>query len=481
MASPRTQNRTIPPAAGIRAGIKDKARNRRETHTALTAIKHDASPPRNDLLPDLHIEYVAIESLTSAPRRVRRSEAKQAARIERSIARHGICAPILVNGERQVVHGHGVLEAAKRFGLREVPIIAITHLTRSEERTLALALNRLGETGEWDEELLRLELAELIELDEDIISTGFELAEVDALLLEDDGSEAEEVPTLPVIAVSAHGDLWMLGDHLLLQGDALDSASYERLVGPGTVRLVLTDVPYNVPVTGHVTGQSHHREFAMAHGEMSREEFAAFNGTWMQFALASLMAGGLLASFIDWRSVEIILAAGRELGLDLLNMIVWAKSNGGQGSLWRSQHELLPVFKKPGAPHVNNVKLGASGRWRSNLWTYAGGSSLGSDARDGLADHPTVKPKAMLEDALLDITNRGDIVLDPFLGSGSTLLAAESTGRVCRGIEIDGAYCDVAIKRWERLTGLEATLVETGETHERVAQRRCVPDDEGRR
>jgi DNA modification methylase len=210
----------------------------------------------------------------------------------------------------------------------------------------------------------------------------------------------------------------------------------------------------------------------MAHGEMNSEEFATFNQKWMGVAASVLMDGGLLASFIDWRSVEIILAVGRGLDLDLLNIVVWQKTNGGQGSLWRSQHELLPVLKKGKAPHTNNVQLGRYGRYRTNVWTYPGGSSLGSEVRAESDSHPTIKPRVMLEDALLDVTNRGEIVLDPFLGSGSTMLAAETTGRLCRAIEIDGRYCDVAIQRWQSLTGGHAVLAETGEAFAEVSQRR---------
>jgi DNA modification methylase len=192
----------------------------------------------------------------------------------------------------------------------------------------------------------------------------------------------------------------------------------------------------------------------------------------MEAALARLVEGGLLATFIDWRSIDLVIACGRELGLDLLNVVVWVKTNGGQGSLWRSQHELLPVFKKGTEPHVNNVELGRHGRWRSNVWEYAGASSIGSDSRDGLELHPTVKPRLLLEDALIDVTNRGDIVIDCFAGSGSTLLAAETTCRRCRAIEFDGPYCDVIIRRWCEMTGREPVLEATGETFAEVETRR---------
>jgi len=243
------------------------------------------------------------------------------------------------------------------------------------------------------------------------------------------------------------------------------------LEGDAPARLVLTDEPYNVKIAGHVTGGDH-REFAMASGEMTDAEFLAFNEAWVAAVLPYLCDGGVCGSFIDWRGFPTVHSAARKLGLVPLNLIVWAKSNAGMGSLYRSQHELLPLFKKGTAPHVNNVELGKRGRWRSNVWTYPGASSLGSDARRGLKDHPTVKPTAMLEDALLDLTNRGDIVVDPFLGSGSTLIAADKTGRVCRGLEFDPLYVDVIVRRYEGASGQAAVLAETGESFRELSARR---------
>jgi DNA modification methylase len=222
-----------------------------------------------------------------------------------------------------------------------------------------------------------------------------------------------------------------------------------------------------VRIAGHVT-RGDHREFAMASGEMGEAEFAAFNTDWMASALPSLRDGGVFGSFIDWRGYPTVSAAAVKLGLAPLNLVVWAKTNAGMGSLYRSQHELLPLFKKGRAAHINNVNLGKSGRWRSNLWQYAGASSLGSDARRGLRDHPTVKPSAMLEDALLDLTCRNEVVLDPFLGSGSMLIAAEKAGRRCRAVEIDPRYVDVAVRRWQALTHREAILESTGQPFSEV-------------
>jgi len=362
-------------------------------------------------------------------------------------------------------------------GVSEVSCIVIDHLNRTELRALSIPLNRLGETGAWDPDALRLEFEELTVLGVDLVETGFETAEIDGLMLLDDNEDlaTSEAPAPQRLetAVSHPGDLWVLGDHRLAHGDARDPAVYAGPMPPDELaQLVLTDEPYNVANVGHVTSNADHREFAFAHGEMSREEFGQFNRQWMEAVLPCLADGGLFATFIDWRSVELVIACGCELGLDLINVVVWVKTNGGQGSLWRSQHELLPVFKKGAEPHINNVELGRHGRWRSNVWEYAGASSLGSDARQGLELHPTVKPRLLLEDALIDVTNRGDIVVDCFAGSGSTLVAAEATGRFCRAIEFDGPYCDIIIRRWSAMTGQEAVLEATGETFAEVGARR---------
>jgi DNA modification methylase len=469
------------PPKGVAATVAAKSRKRRQAQRALTEI--DAHAPvrrRNDLAPRLKFVMTPTDRLKPASRQVRRRDATQKARVRASIERFGVCRPILVSADHTIVEGHGVWEVAKELGIAEIPCIVVDHLDANELRLLPIALNRISETGDWDPEILRIEFEELIVLGEDLVLTGFETVEIDTLLLgdTDDVSDEEALPELRADAVSRAGDVWVLGDHRLIQGDARDPYAYVLIMSEGELaRLVLTDEPFNVPNVGHVTGDGRHREFAMANGEMNAEEFMAFNKAWMSAAMAYLVDGGLLATFIDWRSVEIVLACGRELDLALLNVIVWAKSNGGQGSLWRSQHELLPFFKKGSAPHVNNIELGRHGRWRSNVWTYPGASSLGSDAREGLAQHPTVKPRALLEDALLDVTNRGDIVLEPFAGSGSTLLAAEATGRLCRAIEIDGHYCDLTIRRWEQTTGCVARLAETGETFGEVQARRSDDRD----
>ena len=455
---------------------KSRRRRQRQHRSAEAEGARTRTPRRNDLRPRLRMLDVPVAELRGAKRRIHKRDEAHVLAVMASIEGFGISAPILVTGDLEIVDGHTTVEAAGRLGIETLPCVIIDHLTPEEIRLLRLALNRLPQNATWDFETIQIEMQELIDLDSPIELSGFTAPEIDQILL-DDGNENEPEdhdlepdPRAPV--VSRPGDRWTLDRHAIVNGNALVGEDYTRLLRGVRIRLVLTDVPFNVKIKGHVTSGDH-EEFLMAAGEMSRDEFINFNVVWFSLAMEHTLDGGLIASFIDWRSVETILMVGRELGLNLLNLIVWAKTNGGMGSLYRSQHELLPLFKSGTEPHVNNVELGRHGRWRSNVWTAPGASSLGSDSRDGLKLHPTVKPVALLEDALLDITRRGDAVLDPFLGSGSTLIAAEKTGRRAFGIELDDRYVDVAIRRWQSLTGLDAVLSDTGETFAEVATRRA--------
>lgn len=423
---------------------------------------------RNDARPDLFLEHLAVDDLKVTRNRVRNHGVEQLRAIRQSISALGFCAPILVGNENEVIDGEARLAAARELGLRDVPCIRVSHLNGSERRALRLAINRLGERAEWDLSALRIEFEELIELEIPTIITGFSGEEIDQIIVLDETDQAVEKgklePEEGAQAIAKLGDVFQLGPHRLICGDATDPAVIAKLMGTqpaGSARLIFTDVPYNVPIKGHVSSGKH-REFAMASGEMTAAEFLAFNRAWISAALPHLSDGGLLGTFIDWRGQLTLHEAAKSHDLEQLNLIVWAKTNAGMGSHYRSQHELLPLYKKGKAPHVNNIKLGKNGRYRSNLWTYPGASSLGSDARRGLQDHPTVKPVAMLHDALLDITDRGDLVIDPFLGSGSTLMAAHKTGRICFGIELDPLYVDVIIRRYEASTGDHAINVQTG-------------------
>jgi DNA modification methylase len=427
------------------------------------------------------LRQVSIDDLKAPKRRVHSASEVHIAEVQASIETFGFARPILVSEDLTIVDGVDAVEAARRLGLTTLPCIVIDHLGEEELRLLTIAINRLPQKAEWDLDVLRIEFEQLADLGAPIEVSGFEAPEIDILLLEDedDAARPEPGPLEPERrsrAVSAPGDLWLLGEHRILNGNALVPDDYDALLAGTKVRFCFTDEPFNVPVRGHIT-RGDHAEFRMASGEMTDTEFLSFISGWMSAASAHVIDGGMLASFVDWRGVEATLRAGREQGFELLNLVVWNKSNGGMGSLWRSKHELLPFFKIGSAPNINNVELGRRGRWRSNVWDAPGASSLGSDSRKGLKAHPTVKPVALLVDALLDVTERGDGVLDPFLGSGSTLIAAEKTGRVAFGIELDEHYVDVAIQRWAILTGRDAILKATGETFTQVQARRHMAPD----
>jgi DNA modification methylase len=451
--------------------LKAKSRRRREGLERLRASA-PAHAPRNDPLPNLDLVLVPLEDLRMPPRQIRKLNAAHVREVANAISTLGFCAPVLIGGDNAVIDGAIRVQAARQLGLGRVPCVRIEHLSEMEKRVLRLAVNRLGEKGEWNLDELKVEFEELIVADAPIEVSGFTLDEIDHIVLGEVDEAIEEGPLSPeasAIAVARIGDLFDLGPHRIICGSATDPETLRRLMAADPpARLVLTDEPYNVPIAGHVTG-GHHREFAMASGEMTDAEFLTFNEAWMAAVLPCLCDGSIFGTFIDWRGYPTVHSAAVKLGLKPINLVVWTKTNAGMGSLYRSQHELLPLFKNGSAPHVNNIELGKRGRWRSNVWTYPGASSLGSDARRGLQDHPTVKPTAMLEDALLDLSDRGDIVIDPFLGSGSTLMATHKTDRLCRGVELDPLYVDVIVRRFEAATGIAATLVETGETFEALA------------
>jgi DNA modification methylase len=458
----------------LTSNLKNKGRRRRESLSRCSGPP-SRLPLRNHLLPSLDLLYVPLEEVRTPKREIRKLDPAHVCEVANAINGLGFCAPVLVGRDNAVIDGAIRVEAARQLGLGRVPCVRIEHLSETEQRVLRLAVNRLGEKGEWNLDELKIEFEELILVAAPIEVSGFALDEIDQVILGGEVDAIERGPLAPeasAIAVARLGDTFQLGPHRVVCGSATEASVIRFLTEDcPPARLVLTDEPYNVPIAGHVSG-GNHREFVMASGEMTDAEFLAFNEAWIGAVLPSLCDGGVAGTFIDWRGCPTVNAAAAKLGLKPLNLVVWAKTNAGMGSLYRSQHELLPLFKKGSAQHVNNVELGKRGRWRSNVWTYPGASSLGSDARRGLQDHPTVKPIAMLEDALLDLTERNDIVIDPFLGSGSTLIAAERTGRLCRGVELDPLYVDVIVRRYEVATGKAATLVETGETFVALSARR---------
>jgi DNA modification methylase len=408
---------------------------------------------------------------------------KQIRQIASSIERFGFTNPVLVSDEGEIIAGHGRVMAAQQLRMTEVPTLVLSHLSAVDRRAYVLADNKLALNAGWDPDILAIELQGLIDLDFDLELTGFGLAEIDIIL--DDARERgtktksereDHIPAPPAEPVTCRGDLWLLGHHRLLCGDAREPADYAMLLGDERADLVFTDPPYNVPIDGHVCGSGSvkHREFAMASGEMSE---AAFTGFLEQSlgAMAGVCRNGAIAFVcMDWRHMGELLAAGKAVFSELKNLCVWNKTNGGMGTFYRSKHELVFVWKVGDAPHTNSFGLGDTGRYRTNVWDYAGISSISANRGDELAMHPTVKPVAMIADAIRDCSKRGDIVLDAFAGSGSTLIAADKCGRTARLIEYDPAYCDVIIKRWQAVTGKIATLAETGARFEDVAEARLA-------
>lgn len=460
-------------AEGLKQALTGRARTRRDT-LAQKQQSQNIVRRNGDPVVELQVEMIQLQALKSAARRVKKSDPAQVARVTASILSFGLVVPVLVDGEGAIIHGHVVVEAARSLDLAAIPCIRIEHLSPEQARLLSISLNRLAETGQWDIEGLTLELKDLVILDEPLTITGFDEPVLDALLMDDSqdlATDSDELPPLGVEPVSRMGDHWQLGQHILACGDARDETLLPSLVAPGTARLGLIDPPYNVPVAGHVSSKGH-REFEMASGEMTEAQFTAFLSDSFAPLNQALVAGGLMLSFMDWRGLYPMTTAARGLGFEELNLIVWAKSNGGMGSLWRSQHELIGAYKKPGAAHINNVELGKSGRWRSNLWRYPGASSLGSQAREELKGHPTPKPVALLVDAILDVSHRGDVVIDTFSGSGSTLIACERSGRKFCGVELDPLYVDLAVRRWEAETGERAVLRGSGRSFSEVSEDR---------
>jgi len=423
---------------------------------------------------NLKVEYRVIDGLKPKARNPHTHSRAQIRRIADSIRRFGWTMPVLVDGEDRIVAGHGRIEAARYLNITEVPTLRLERLSEAELRAYALADNKLAELAGWDPELLVIELQELaaLDLDFNVEITGFDAPEIEALIAKRDtsvdiGTDGADDPILPDgPAVSRSGDIWKLGSHRLCCGDALDVTSYRVLLDRERARAVITDPPYNVPIVGHVSGlgKTKHREFEMASGEMAEAEFAAFLEAAFRNMAAFSIDGSLHYIFMDWRHLYELLSAGRQVYSKLMNLAVWTKTNAGMGSLYRSQHELVAIFKNGNRKHVNNVMLGRHGRYRTNVWSYPGANAFGQDRAETLAVHPTVKPVTLVADALLDCTRRGDCVLDPFGGAGTTIIAAEKTGRRAYVVEIDPVYVDSALRRWQTLTGLEPVDTRTGRT-----------------
>jgi DNA modification methylase len=431
----------------------------------------DAQPPVR--LVD-RIEHLAIQDLKVPARSLRSCSDGQVRDLMGLIRTVGFIVPLVIDEECRVWAGMVRLKAAERLGMVQVPVVRLANLTEAQKRAFRIADNKLQEKGKWDRKQLSLELPELTPLlqleDLDISITGFTAVEIDQITFdfeEDaaDPSDDFDPDLLSQPVVSRLGDVYRLGDHILGCGDARDQDLVRRLVGNRLAAMAFLDVPYNERIRNVVgRGRTKHAEFAMASGEMSDEEYRDFLRQTLSVAAAVSTKTALHYACTNWSHVDALIAVGHQVYSAMINLAVWVKPNAGQGQFYRSQHELIGIFRVGEGRHLNNVENGKHGRNRSNVWQYSGTSGFRAGRMADLRAHPTVKPVAMVCDAIKDCTRRDDTVLDTFIGSGTTILAAERVGRRAVGVEIEPRFVDLAIRRWQQMTGRDAIHVEDGRT-----------------
>lgn len=405
---------------------------------------------------ELKVVYRSPSVLKPDPRNARTHPKRQVEQLVRSITEFGITNPVLIDEADMLIAGHGRLRAAKELGLDRVPAIQLVGLSEAQKKALRLADNKIALNAGWDLEVLKLELDDIgsLDIDFDVSLTGFSSGEIDVVLKSANDPDDEIIPAVPLEPRTKLGDIWILDSHRLGCGDGRDIDFLRRVVGDGaSIDAAFLDPPYNVKINGHANAIGRHREFAMASGEMNTDEFRIFLSETLGAAAQVSRDGAVHFVCMDWRHFDELSAAALPIYSSLLNLCVWNKSNAGMGSLYRSKHELVFVYKVGSAPHFNAVELGKYGRNRTNVWDYASVNSMAGSRREDLALHPTVKPVALVADGLQDVTRRGELVFDMFSGSGTTLIAAERTGRRFRGCDIDPSYVDVAVERWVQTTG----------------------------
>jgi DNA modification methylase len=447
---------------------------------------NDALVQYKKLLSELRLEivYLPIDQLRLNPNNARVHRKSQLRKLTKAIKANGFNNPALIDAAGDVIAGHGRIEAARLAGLSEIPTICLGNLSESQKQALALADNRLHDESFWDDRLLAEQLKNLSTLENfDLETTGFDLGEIDvrieSLSVPTAADRADRLPTLGGTApISIAGDLWQLGRHRVICGNALDPKAFSQLMEGEKAAAVFSDVPFNVKINGHVSGlgKAQHREFPMAAGEMSSEAFRDFLKEAFTLLARASIVGSLHYIAIDWRHLYDAQVAGEQVYNELKNIAVWVKSNAGMGSFLRSRHECFLIYKYGRAPHRNNIELGRHGRNRSNVWFYPGANNFGRGTEEGnlAALHPTVKPVALVADAIMDCTARGDLVIDSFLGSGTTIIAAEKVGRRCYGIELDPLYVDVIVRRWQAYSGDKARHAETGRTFAEIETERSA-------
>ncbi len=432
---------------------------------------------------NLSIEYLPISSLRLDPQNPRLHDRKQIRQLANSIKTFGFNVPVLVDAQLRVIAGHGRVLACKDVGIAQIPVIRLEHLSENQARAFMIADNKLTENAEWDSRLLgdQFKILSEAEIDFSLEVTGFEMSEIDTFVegatstahgKDDPADSIPDAGTNP--QVTRAGDCWLLGRHRVLCGDARKDSAYSLLMKGHRAAMVFTDPPYNDPIDGYVTGfgKIHHAEFALASGEMSETEFTEFLTTVLAHLARNSVNGALHFVCMDWRHSPELISATRSIYAEFKNICVWVKDCAGQGSLYRSQHELVFVFKNGRKAHRNNIQLGQYGRYRTNVWNYRRVNSLSRSIDEGdlSALHPTIKPVEMVADAILDCTARGGIVLDAFLGSGTTMIAAERMGRVCYGLELDARYVDTIVRRWQAFTGQSAVQESSGQTFAQIEE-----------
>ncbi|MDQ3420649.1 MAG: site-specific DNA-methyltransferase [Acidobacteriota bacterium] len=435
----------------------------------------------------LAIQYLAISLIKPNPNNVRLHPQSQLRKLAESLREFGFLVPILIDDDGMILAGHARYQAALLLGLTAVPVVRVSHLTEKQRRAFLLADNKLASLSSFDMEKLAVEFEYLLDGNDShtISTTGFDIVEVDKVLGNDRAAPAEEVVELPAdaaVPVSQPGDLWLIGKHRLLCGSCLDRMNVERLFAGEKASAVVADPPYGIAIENNVSGlgAKKHKDFMMGCAEMSDVEltFSFFRPAFQLMAEFS-HPGAIAFIFMDWRHARHVQNAADGVFLEHKNTIVWVKSNPGLGSWYRSQHEFVLAFKMSAGPTTNNFGLGGQGRVRSNVWQYPGANVFRAGRKQDLEDHPTVKNLKMCADAILDVSAPGDIIFDPFLGSGTTISAAAATGRRGFGLEIDPKYVDVIIRRVTEKTGLIARL-EDGRTFAEVAAERGVKVEEGR-
>jgi len=434
------------------------------------AVAASSQPIPNNLL----FEFVNPDSLKPYPGNPHKHPKQQIEQIRASIRAYGIVRPVVTDEEGIIIDGEALWQAAKLEGNTSVPVLRLFGLSETQKRELRIGLNKHPHNADWDAEQLRIEIEAIlaVHIDLDLGVIGMSVGQVDKLLIAGDTDPADDtIPEIAPRAVSQPGDIWIADGHRIGCGDCRDLPFLRQVVGSRPVDCSVTDPPYNRAITGDATtgrGRARHPEFLMASGEMSDEAFEGFlHDALSGFAKVS-RDGAVHYVFMDHQHLDTLLTVGKRVYAQRLNICVWNKSNAGMGSLYRSKHELICVFRVGDAAHFNAVQLGKHGRNRTNVWDYPSVNTFGGSRRRDLELHPTVKPTGLVADAILDVTRRGDLVLDGFLGSGTCLVACERTGRLCRGVEINPLYVDLSLQRWSERTGLDAVLESTGQGFSQV-------------